>query len=107
MVPSPRPLSIVTLCSLLYSELARLHTGMEYMSFSEWLARRDEGFLLPDRPPRKGMARINPYPTTDSHRRRQNVRQNVKPPKKLKPFPPTLRQVAKVVPQKAVARLKQ
>jgi hypothetical protein len=35
---------------------------MKYMTFSEWLARRDEGLLLPDRPPLKGMSRIYTTP---------------------------------------------
>ena len=48
---------------------------MEFPTFTEWLARRDEGLLLPDRPPLKG------------------------------PFAPTVRKVKEIVPNKFVARL--
>ncbi len=72
------------------------------MTFSEWLARRDEGFLLPKRPPLKGMIRINAFPTTDTHRKRLHA----KPAKKPKPFAPTIRKVAEIVPQKVVAKIK-
>ena len=47
--------------SFLFSHAARLHTGIEYIKFSEWLARRDEGLLYPDQPPLKGMARTKPF----------------------------------------------
>lgn len=73
---------------------------MKYTTFSEWLARRDEGFLLPDRPPRKGMTRINSFPTTDRHRRRLHV----KPAKKPKPFAPTVRAVKEIVPQEMIPK---
>ncbi len=68
----PRPLSIVTRCSFLFSHLARLHTSMMYMTFSEWLARRTEGLLLPDRPPLKGMPKTNTTLGTDAQRRRRS-----------------------------------
>lgn len=86
----------------LFSHAATLHTDMEMMKFSEWLARRDEGFMLPDRPPRKGMTRINAFPTTDGHRRRLHT----KPPKKPKPFAPTVRAVKEIVPDKLIPKLK-
>jgi hypothetical protein len=74
---------------------------MSFMKFSEWLARRDEGLFLPDRPPMKGMPRINSLPCTDEHRKKLHV----KPAKKPKPFAPTIRKVAEIVPQKVVAKL--
>jgi hypothetical protein len=73
---------------------------MEFMKFSEWLVRRDEGLLLPDGPPLKGMPRINTTPFTDAQRKRLHV----KPAKKPKPFAPTIRKVAEIVPQKSIAR---
>jgi hypothetical protein len=75
---------------------------MEMMKFSEWVAQRDEGFLLPDRQPRQGMPRINAFPTTDGHRRRRHV----KPAKKPKPFAPTVRAVKEIVPNKMIPKLK-
>jgi hypothetical protein len=86
----------------LFSHAARLHRGMKMMKFSEWLARRDEGFLLPNRPPRKGITRINAFPTTDGDRRRLHV----KPAKKPKPFAPTVRAVKEIVPNKLIPKLK-
>jgi len=74
---------------------------MKMMKFSEWLAQRDEGFLLPDRPPRKSIPRINPFPTTDGHRRRRHV----KPVKKPKPFAPTVQAVKEIVPFKLIPKL--
>jgi hypothetical protein len=71
------------------------------MTFTEWLARRDEGLLSPTRPPLKGMARINPFPTTDTHRKRLNP----KPAKPPRPFAPTIRKVKEIVPQKLIAKL--
>jgi hypothetical protein len=75
---------------------------MGFMTFSEWLARRDEGLLLPDRPPLKGMSRINAFPGTDAQRKKLHV----KPAKKPKPFAPTIRKVAEIVPQKLIPKLK-
>jgi hypothetical protein len=86
----------------LFSHAARLHTRMKTMKFSEWLAQRDEGFLLPDRQPLKGMPKINAFPTTDGHRRRLYV----KPAKKPKPFAPTVRAVKEIVPNKLIPKLK-
>jgi hypothetical protein len=74
---------------------------MEMMKFSEWLARRDEGFLLPDRSPRKGLSRINALPTTDGHRRRLHVKSANKP----KSFAPTVRAVKEMVPNKLIPKL--
>jgi hypothetical protein len=68
------------------------------MRLSEWLALRHEGLLMPDRPPRKGMARINPFPTTDGQGRRLHVKSVKKP----RPFSPTIRKVAEIVPSKNV-----
>lgn len=75
---------------------------MEFPTFTEWLARRDEGLLLPDRPPLKGMPRINAFPGTDSQRKALHA----KPAKKPKPFAPTIRKVKEIVPNKFVAKLK-
>jgi hypothetical protein len=69
---------------------------------AEYVARRDEGLLSPTRPPRKGLPRINTLPTTDTHRRRLCT----KTPKMPKPFGPTVKPVAEIVPQKAVAKIK-
>ena len=74
---------------------------MRFMRFSEWLIQRDEGLLLPDRPPLKGMSRINAFPGTDAQRKKLHV----KPAKKPKPFAPTIRKVAEIVPQKLIAKL--
>jgi hypothetical protein len=49
------------------------------MSFKAFVAMK-EGLLLPDRPPAMGLSRINPFPTTNAHRKRM----------KPCPFPPTL-----------------
>jgi hypothetical protein len=75
---------------------------MKYMKFSEWLARRDEGLLLPDRPPLKGMPKINSTLGTDAQRKRLH-------PKKVKPprlFPPTVRAAKEIVPNKLIPKLK-
>jgi len=91
----------MTRCSFLFSHPARLHTTMKYTTFSEWLARRDEGFLLPDRPPLKGMPRINTTLGTNAQRKRLH-------PKKVKPttlFPPTVRAVREIVPNKLIPKL--
>jgi hypothetical protein len=39
------------------------------MSFKEFVAMK-VGLLLPARPPAKGLSRINPFPTTNAHRKR-------------------------------------
>lgn len=39
---------------------------MQFISFSQFMI--DEGFLLPDRPPRKGMLKLNVLPMTDARR---------------------------------------
>ena len=75
---------------------------MRYTTFSEWLARRDEGFFLPDRPPLKGMPRLNATPGTDTERKRLHPKK-VKPPK---PFTPTVRAVREIVPNKLIPKLK-
>ena len=68
------------------------------MSFKEFVAMK-EGFLLPDRPPAKGLSRINPFPTTAARRKRLHA-------KPVKPFAPTVRKVAEIVPQKLIPKLK-
>jgi hypothetical protein len=75
---------------------------MELMTFKEWLIRRDEGLLFPDRPPLKAMPRFNALPGTDAQRKALHV----KPVKKPKPFAPTIRKVAEIVPQKIIPKLK-
>ena len=88
-------------CSFLFLQSNQLSTVMKFMKFSEWLAKRDEGLLLPDRPPLKGMPRINAFPGTDAQRKRLHV----KPAKKPMPFAPTIRKVAEIVPQKMIRRI--
>lgn len=56
------------------------------------LARRDEGLMFPDRPPLKGMPRINAFPGKDAQRKALHV----KPVKKIKPFAPTVRKVKEI-----------
>ncbi|MBX9627216.1 MAG: hypothetical protein K2X82_25660 [Gemmataceae bacterium] len=75
---------------------------MKHTTFKEWLARRDEGFLLPTRPPLKGMPKINTTPFTDAQRKRLHPKK-VKPPKL---FPPTVRAVKEIVPNKMIPKLK-
>jgi hypothetical protein len=87
----------------LFLHANRLDMTVKFMTFSEWLARRDEGFLLPKRPPRKGLSRINPLPTTNAHRGRIHTKQVKKP----NPFPPTIRKVAEIVPQSIIPKFGQ
>jgi hypothetical protein len=75
---------------------------MKYTTFSEWLARRDEGFLLPDRPPLKRMSRINTTPFTGAQRKRLHPKK-VKPPKL---FAPTVWAVKEIVLNKLIPKLK-
>lgn len=74
---------------------------MKLITFKEYVAMR-EGLLLPDRPPLKGMPRINTTPFTDAQRKRQRPK-IIKPPK---PAAPTVRKVAEIVPQKAIPKIK-
>ncbi len=89
----------MTRCSFLLLNAAALHTGMKDMTFKDWLAQQDEGLLLPDRPPRKGMPRINPFPTTDARRVRLR-------PSPVKKFKPTVQKVKEIVPNKLIPKLK-
>lgn len=73
---------------------------MNVLTFKQYVEIR-EGLLLPDRPPAKGLTRINPFPTTDAHRRRLKP----KPVKALNPFKPTVRPVAQVVPNNLIPKL--
>lgn len=73
---------------------------MDFPTFKQYVEMR-EGVLLPDRPPAKGLSRINSFPTTNARRRRII-------PKQARPmnlFPPTVRPVAEVVPQKLIPKL--
>jgi hypothetical protein len=81
---------------------APLHTCMEDTTFAEYVARRDEGLLTPDRVPLKGLARLNATPFSNPRRKRLQA----KPTKKPNPFAPTIRKVAEVVPNKFVANFK-
>ena len=58
--------------------------------------------VFPDRPPLKGMIRINAFPGTDAQRKSLHV----KPAKKPKSFAPTVRKVKEIVPNKFVAKIK-
>jgi hypothetical protein len=75
---------------------------MKHTTFSQWLARRDEGSLLPDHPPLKVMSRINTATGTDAQRKRLHPKK-VKPPKL---FPPTVRKVKEIVPNKLILTIK-
>lgn len=75
---------------------------MELMKFKEWLTQRDEGLMFPDRPPLKGMIRMNAFPGTDAQRKALHA----KPAKKPKPFAPTIRAVKEIVPNKFIAKIK-
>ena len=86
----------------MFSNAAALTTGMMHTTFEDWLARRDEGFLLPDRPPLKGIPKINTTPRTDARRKWLH-------PKKVQPpnsFKPTVQMVKEIVPNKLIPKLK-
>jgi hypothetical protein len=72
------------LVRITFRKLPEAYSGMKHTTFKEWLARCDEGFLLPDRPPLKGMFKINTTPGTDAQRKRLHPKK-VKPPKLFKP----------------------
>lgn len=74
---------------------------MSFITFRQYVEMQ-EGLLLPDRPPAKGLSRINPFPTTNAHRKRLHAKP-VKPPK---PFAPTVKKVAEIVPNKMIPKLK-
>jgi|GEM_PF-1674054 hypothetical protein len=76
---------------------------MEFPTCTEWLARRDEGLLLPDLPQLKGMLRINAFPGTEAQRKALHVERAKKP----NPFAPTIHKVKEIVPNKFVAKLGQ
>ncbi len=101
MVPSGRAGVCCVTPLLFVLEHDPLNTNMKFTTFSEWLTRRDEGYLSPDRPPLKAMPRINTTPFTDTERKQFQA----KPPKPPNPFAPTVHKVAEIVPQKAVAKL--
>lgn len=73
---------------------------MNFLTFKQYIEIR-EGLLLADRPPATGLSRINPFPTTDAHRRRLKPM----PVKASNPFKPTLRPIAQVVPNNLIPRL--
>lgn len=73
---------------------------LDFPTFKQYVEMR-EGVLLPDRSPAKGLSRINPFPTTNAHRRR--LKPN--PFRRPNPFPPAVRAVPEVVPQKLIPKL--
>jgi hypothetical protein len=73
---------------------------MNFLTFKRYVEMR-EGLLLPDRPPAKGLSRINPLPTTDAQRRRLKP----KPVNAPNPFKPTVRPVRQVVPPSVIPKL--
>lgn len=75
---------------------------MMYTTFKEWLAQRDEGFLLADRPTLKGLPQINTTPFTDAQRKRFQP----KKVKTIKPFAPTIQKVKEIVPNNMIPKLK-
>ena len=74
------------------------------MTFSEYLKARafEEGLLLPDKPIRPGVPRINTTPFTNAQRRKLHLKP-VKAPPPVKPFTSTL---PKIVPPKSVVRIR-
>ena len=58
-------------CSFLFLYPVRLHISIKFTTFSNWLACRDEGFLLPDRLPLKGMFKINTTPNENGFTQRR------------------------------------
>ena len=74
---------------------------MKHTTFKEWLAQRDEGYLTPDRPPLKGIPKINTTPFTDAQRNRFKP----KPVKKINTFGPTVQKVKEIVPNKSIPKL--
>lgn len=68
-----------------------LNTPMRLRRFREFMIK--EGLLFPDKPPRKGMSRINVLPTTDAGRMNLHPKPIKKPPK---PAPPTITSVATI-----------
>jgi hypothetical protein len=95
-------LEIVTARFFLFLHTAGVDTGMPILTFSEYVAMR-EGVLSPSRPLLKGMSRINPLPISGDRRKRLHP----KPVKAVKPFTPTVRAVAEVVPQRFVLKIGQ
>lgn len=86
----------------MFFDISSLHTGMKHTTFREWLARQDEGLLLPDRPYRKGLSRINATPFTNA----QRAKLLPKKVKTIKPFAPTVQAVKQIVPNKIIPKLK-
>jgi hypothetical protein len=68
-----------------------------------------EGVLTATRPLLKGMTRLNPLPTTDTHRKRLHTPRPVKVPNPFKPvapIKPTVRPVTEIVPPGVLSKLK-
>jgi len=67
---------------------------MPYRTFNEYVARRDEGLLMPDKPAVPGMPRINLFPTTQARLKKTLTPVKQPPPqpafmpvRKVKPIP--------------------
>jgi hypothetical protein len=108
LVPSPRPVEIVTACFFLFLNMVAVDTGMSLPTFSEYVAMR-ECVLTATRPPLQGMTRLNALPTTDAHRKRLHTPKPVKARKPFKPvvrIKPTVRHITEIVPQSIIPKLK-
>ena len=102
-VPSAGEGRAVTPSSRAGRHSSTLHqSAAQIQEVAERTARRDEGFMLPSRPPLKGMPRLNFTPGTDGQRKRLHAKL-VKPPK---PFAPTVEKVKEIVPAKLIPKLK-
>lgn len=77
-----------------------VHTGMRFRSFREFVQFK-EGLLLPDRPPARGLPRLNATPFTNDQRRKRTPKV-IRPSKRL---PSTIRKVADIVTLKPIPRL--
>jgi hypothetical protein len=67
------------------------------MTFAEFFASQEEGFLLPDRRGTNGVSRINATPLSNDRRRRMRVKLPKKPPNPYKPIKPTIMTVPQIV----------
>jgi hypothetical protein len=70
--------------------------GMGFTTFTQYVAMQ-EGLLAPDCAPAKGLSRLNPFPTTNAHRRRI-IQPKARP---LELFGPVARPLVPLPPQTA------
>jgi Phage integrase family len=84
----------------IFSHPADAKYHMNFITFKQYVEMQ-EGLLLPDRTPAKGLTRINPFPTTDAQRRRLTP----KPVQASNPFKPTVRPVRQIVPNSIIPKL--